>query len=102
MRAFPEVERPRCFTVDEGTVVSAPTAASTQPARTGMRATAWSLPSRAVAVFSGPVGFGVKIALLSLVNAVGIWAFVVLAHRHQWTAAVLVVAVTVVIDALYL
>jgi arabinogalactan oligomer / maltooligosaccharide transport system permease protein len=77
-------------------------AASSQSPRTGVRANAWSLPSRAVAVFSGPAGFAVKIALLSIVNAVGLWALVILAGRHQWTAVGLVVAVTAVIDAFYL
>ena len=76
--------------------------ASSQPPRTGVRTTAWSLPSRAVAMFSGPVGFAVKLLLLSIVNAVGIWALVVLAHRHQWTAAGFVFVVTAAIDALYL
>src|SRR5712691_7444370 len=77
-------------------------AVSSQPPRTGIRATAWSLPSRAVALFSGPAGFAVKIALLSIANAVGLWALVILAGRHQWTAVGIVVAVTAVIDALYL
>src|SRR5205807_4449802 len=53
-------------------------------------------------MFSGPVGFAVKLLLLSIVNAVGIWALVVLAHRHQWTAVGFVFVVTAAIDALYL
>jgi arabinogalactan oligomer/maltooligosaccharide transport system permease protein len=78
------------------------TAVPTQPRRAGIGTTAWSLPSRLVATFSGPAGLGVKIALLALANAIGIWALVILVHRNQWTAVVAVVAVTAVIDVLYL
>jgi arabinogalactan oligomer / maltooligosaccharide transport system permease protein len=67
-----------------------------------MGTTAWSLPSRAVAVFSGPAGLAVKIGLLAVVNAVAVWALVILAHRDSWTAAAILVAVTLAIDALYL
>jgi arabinogalactan oligomer/maltooligosaccharide transport system permease protein len=77
-------------------------AASPEGPRTGIKTAAWSLPARAVAAFSGPVGVAVKIAILSIVNAIGIYALVVLAHRGQWTAAVLVAIVTGIIDALYL
>jgi len=42
-----------------------------------MATTAWSLPSRVVATFSGPLGLAVKIGLLSVVNAIAIWALVV-------------------------
>src|SRR5258708_11746861 len=76
--------------------------AAPEAPRTGIKTAAWSLPARAVAAFSGPVGIVVKIAILSLANAVGIYAFVVLAHRGQWTAAVFVAIVTAVVDALYL
>src|SRR3954467_15587234 len=52
-----------------------------------MRATAWSAPSRAGAFFSGPVGIGTKIAILAVVNAIGVWALIIFAHSHQWVAA---------------
>jgi arabinogalactan oligomer/maltooligosaccharide transport system permease protein len=60
------------------------------------------LPSRLVAVFSGPLGFAMKVALLAIVNAVAIWALVILAHRHQWVAAAVLVSVTAAIDLIYL
>ena len=73
-----------------------------RPHRTSVRTTAWSLPTRAVVAFSGSLGLAVKIALLSIVNAIGLWAFLVLAHRQQWIGALVVVAVTVGMDVLYL
>src|SRR6266508_3989157 len=76
-------------------------AVSPEAPRPSVGTAAWSLPSRAVATFSGPIGIGLKIALLSLSSAIGIWALVVLVNRHSYTAAALVAAVTVVIDALY-
>jgi arabinogalactan oligomer/maltooligosaccharide transport system permease protein len=66
-----------------------------------VRAGAWSLPARAVAVFSGPVGLAFKIAFLALVNAVGIWAVVTLATRGQWAAAIVTLVVTAGIDLVY-
>ena len=44
---------------------------------------AWSLPSRAVAALSGTVGLAIKIALLAIVNAIAVWAAVVLATDEQ-------------------
>jgi len=76
-------------------------AVSPEAPRPSVGTAAWSLPSRAVATFSGPIGIGLKIALLSLSSAIGIWALVVLVNRHSYTAAAIVAAVTVVIDALY-
>jgi arabinogalactan oligomer/maltooligosaccharide transport system permease protein len=78
------------------------TAASNEPAPEGMRTTAWSLPSRAVATFSGPAGLAVKIGLLSVVNAIAIWALVILLQRHSLVAAGILLVVTAAIDALYL
>jgi arabinogalactan oligomer / maltooligosaccharide transport system permease protein len=77
-------------------------AVSPEIPRTSVRTAAWSLPSRAVAAFSGPVGVAVKIALMSLATGVGIWALVILVQRHQYVAAGVTAAATVVIDALYL
>src|SRR5919204_4753735 len=76
-------------------------AVTSEVPRTSVRTAAWSLPSRAVAAFSGPVGIGVKIALLSLGTGIGIWALVILVHRHQYVAAGITAAVTLLIDALY-
>ena len=81
--------------------MSAP-AVSHEVPRGAVTSAAFSIPSRLVAAFSGPVGFGVKIVLLSVVNATGVYSFVILAHRGQWKAAVAVVAVTAIIDAIYL
>jgi arabinogalactan oligomer/maltooligosaccharide transport system permease protein len=61
-----------------------------------------SLPTRAIAFFSGPVGFGVKIALLAIVNALAIWALFVLFDHHKWVAAGVLIAATLFIDAAYL
>jgi arabinogalactan oligomer / maltooligosaccharide transport system permease protein len=60
-----------------------------------------SLPSRLVAFFSGPVGLAAKIAFLSLVNAVALWAVFVLVEHERWIALVALVAVTAAIDAIY-
>jgi arabinogalactan oligomer/maltooligosaccharide transport system permease protein len=61
-----------------------------------------SLPTRAIVFFSGPVGFVVKIVLLAIANAIAIWAFTILAGRHNWIAASVLAAATLAIDALYL
>ncbi len=82
--------------------MTTPAAVSGQPPRTGVRTAAWALPTRAIAFFSGPVGLGLKIVLLSLANAVGIYAIAVLAQREQWTATVIVIAVTAIVDTLYM
>src|SRR5436190_6255034 len=72
----------------------APKAAVTNGLRT--------LPTRTIAFFSGTVGFVVKIVLLSIVNAFGVWGIVILAHRDEWTAVGFVVAATAVIDFVYM
>ena len=58
--------------------------------------------SRAVAAFSGPPGLVIKIVLLSVMNALGLWAAYVLANRHHWVALPILVASTLAIDAVYL
>jgi arabinogalactan oligomer/maltooligosaccharide transport system permease protein len=78
----------------------AATAVSQAPKR-GLSTTAFSLPSRLVAAFSGPVGFAAKIALLSIVNAIAVWALIVLIDHDKWIAAAVLVAVTVAIDVIY-
>ena len=60
------------------------------------------MPAKVVATFSGTTGLAIKIALLSIVNALSVWAIVILLGRSKWTAAAVLAAVTLVIDALYL
>jgi arabinogalactan oligomer/maltooligosaccharide transport system permease protein len=67
-----------------------------------MRATARSLPTRAIAVFSGTVGVALKIAFLGIVNAIAIWAAVVLVDHHRWPALAVLAFATAAIDAIYL
>lgn len=43
-----------------------------------------------------------KIVFLSLVNAVAIWAAIVLLDHHKWRAVVVLIVVTALIDAIYL
>jgi arabinogalactan oligomer/maltooligosaccharide transport system permease protein len=69
---------------------------------TAASSAAKSLPSRAITYFSGPVGFGVKIALLAVVNALAVWALIVLLDHHKWVASGVLIAATVVLDAVYL
>lgn len=52
--------------------------------------------------FSGTVGLVTKIVLLSIVNAIAVWAFVVLLDHKSWVAAAVLAATTVAIDAVYL
>jgi arabinogalactan oligomer / maltooligosaccharide transport system permease protein len=62
----------------------------------------WSLPARLIAVFSGTVGLVVKIVLLALMNAIAVWAAVVLAGDEKWIAVAVLVAATIGIDLVYL
>jgi ABC-type sugar transport system permease subunit len=78
----------------------AATAVSEAPKR-GLSTTAFSLPSRLVAAFSGPVGLATKIALLSVVNAIAVWALIILVDHERWIAVVALVAVTAAIDVVY-
>src|SRR5262245_39927973 len=57
---------------------------------------------RAIAFFSGPVGLAVKIGLLAIVNAIAVWAAIILATDHKWVALAVLVAATTVIDLVYL
>ena len=65
-------------------------------------AVARTLPSRAIAFFSGPVGLAVKIVLLAVMNGVAVWAATILASRHNWVAVAVLAAATIGIDAIYL
>jgi arabinogalactan oligomer/maltooligosaccharide transport system permease protein len=77
-------------------------AATTQPpARLDARTAAWSWPSRLVATFSGTPGLVVKIGLLAVVNAIAIWAAVILADREKWPALGVLAATTIAIDLVY-
>ena len=57
---------------------------------------------RLISFFSGSVGFAVKIALLSLSNALAAWALYVLVDREHWVAAGVLLAATLLVDYVYL
>ena len=57
---------------------------------------------RAVGFFSGPVGFGIKIVLLALLNGLVLWAAGVLVADGKWIAVLVVLAATALIDFVYL
>ena len=79
------------------------TAVRTQTAPRASAATAaWSLPSRAMAFFSGPVGLALKLVLLGIVNALAVWAGTILARDGKWVAVAVLAASTIAIDAIYL
>ena len=80
--------------------MSSTTAPEAPPA--GARPIKWSLLPRVVSSFSGTPGLVAKIALLAVVNALGVWAFVVLATDERWLWAVVTVAATLAIDAVYI
>jgi arabinogalactan oligomer/maltooligosaccharide transport system permease protein len=60
------------------------------------------LVARAVAAFSGRTGYAVKIALLCVSNALAAWAVYVLVSHHRWPAVAVLIAVTALIDYVYL
>ena len=62
----------------------------------------WSLPARVVTGASGPVGLGIKLALLGILNAAAIWAGAILANDEKWPALAVLVLATVAIDAVFL
>ena len=70
--------------------------------RPGAGTRALSLPTRAISVFSGTVGLAFKIVFLSLVNALALWAAVVLLDHEKWKAVIVLIAATAAIDAIYL
>jgi arabinogalactan oligomer/maltooligosaccharide transport system permease protein len=55
-----------------------------------------------VSAFSGPLGLAMKIVLLALANALGIWAFASLASNDKWLIAAASALATIAIDAIYL
>jgi arabinogalactan oligomer/maltooligosaccharide transport system permease protein len=81
--------------------VSSSAATPEVPARPSAGTRAWALPSRAAAAFSGTPGLIVKIALLSVMNALALWAATILAQESKWIAVIVLVAATLAIDAVY-
>jgi len=75
---------------------------SEPPLRMSAGAAARSAPSRLVAAFSGTVGVGLKIALLALVNALMLWAALILIDHRKWVALAALAAATLLLDALFL
>jgi arabinogalactan oligomer/maltooligosaccharide transport system permease protein len=55
-----------------------------------------------VAVASGPLGLAIKIAFLSLVNAIAIWGAVELTSQEKWLPLAVLALATAAIDAVYL
>jgi arabinogalactan oligomer / maltooligosaccharide transport system permease protein len=55
-----------------------------------------------ITVFSGTVGLVLKIVFLAIVNALSLWAAIVLSDHHKWKAVVVLVVATLLIDAAYL
>jgi arabinogalactan oligomer/maltooligosaccharide transport system permease protein len=61
-----------------------------------------TLVARLLPAFSGTVGLLVRLFLLAIANAIGLWAVVALLGDGSWLAALCVVAATLAIDAIYL
>jgi hypothetical protein len=60
-----------------------------------------ALLARLISFFSGTAGVVAKIVLLSLSNAVAVWAIYVLLTRHHWAAVAVLVAATALVDLVY-
>jgi arabinogalactan oligomer/maltooligosaccharide transport system permease protein len=60
------------------------------------------LIARAIAIFSGRTGHAIKIALLSVSNALAAWAVYVLVDHGRWPAVAVLIAATAFIDWVYL
>lgn len=61
-----------------------------------------SIVARLLAVFSGPLGIGMKYVFLALANALGVWAFIGLASNDKWLIAAAAAIGTIAIDLVYL
>jgi arabinogalactan oligomer/maltooligosaccharide transport system permease protein len=72
-----------------------PASATPDPFRPGVLA-------RAIAIFSGGVGYAIKLAFLCLTNALAVWAVYVLISHNHWIAVGILVLATALIDAVYL
>ena len=57
---------------------------------------------RLISAFSGTTGLVVKIVLLSLMNAFAGWSIYVLITRSHWVAVIVLIAATLLLDAIYL
>ena len=75
--------------------MSTASSAQPQPFRPGRVA-------RSIAAFSGTPGRVIKLVILSLTNALAVWAAYVLIDSSRWIALVLLIAVTVAVDVVYL
>jgi arabinogalactan oligomer/maltooligosaccharide transport system permease protein len=75
------------------------TTASSAGVTPGIPRVAW-MP-RLISAFSGTVGFGVKVGLLSILNALAAWAAYVLIDRQHYIALAVLVLATIGIDAIY-
>jgi len=69
------------------------------PSRPVFRA---SIIARAIAFFSGSVGFAIKVILLALLNAMAVWAAAVLADHEKWPAFAVLIVATVAVDIVFL
>ena len=63
---------------------------------------AWSAPARLVAALSGTPALIIKIVLLAVVNAVGLYGAITLADNNRWPAFVVALVATLLIDVVYL
>jgi arabinogalactan oligomer/maltooligosaccharide transport system permease protein len=81
--------------------MTTPTIAGEAPAA-GLTLRAASLPARLISVFSGTVGLALKLALLAVVNAIALWAAIVLGREEKWVALAVLVLATAALDAVYL
>jgi arabinogalactan oligomer/maltooligosaccharide transport system permease protein len=61
-----------------------------------------SVPARLISVFSGTVGLAIKLAFLAIVNAIALWAVVILGRDEKWPALTVVVFATLLLDLVYL
>ena len=75
--------------------MSTASSAAPQPFRPGIVA-------RSIAAFSGTPGQIIKLVILSLTNALAVWAAYVLIDRTRWVALALLVVVTFAVDVVYL
>jgi arabinogalactan oligomer / maltooligosaccharide transport system permease protein len=79
--------------------VSQPNPSSPTP---GSRPFKPGLIARAIAAFSGSVGYAIKLSLLGAANALAVWAAFVLISHSRWLVLGVVVAATLIIDWYYL
>jgi arabinogalactan oligomer/maltooligosaccharide transport system permease protein len=61
-----------------------------------------SLPTRLISAFSGTVGLVIKLAFLGIVNAIAVWAAVILGREEKWAALGVLALATAALDAVYL